>query len=93
MLIQLKAPRSAGGYVVTQREVPVGVRIAPARSNMRRVEHISIHEVDVGAQAVIPFRMTLFDVLAPEVGAFEELGAVFGNFAAVLVKILLLHEL
>ena len=92
MLIQLEPPRRARGHIVAEREVAVTIRIAPARSNVRRVEDVGIDELDVGANAVVPFRVPFFDVLAPEVEAFEELGA-FGDFAAVFVYVFLLDEL
>ena len=59
---------------------------------MGRIQDVNIHQFDIRADLVEPFYVALLDVLAPEINAFEELGA-FGDFAAVLVDIFLLNEL
>ena len=93
VLIELKATRRARRHVgVVQGEMTIAVCIAAARSDVRRIEDVAVDEFDVGVDLVVPLRVSLFDVLAPEFHPFEEFRTV-EDFAAVLVKILLLHEL
>jgi hypothetical protein len=77
---------------ITDGEVAIGVGIASTRSDVCRVEDVSVDKLDVGSDAGKEVFVTLLDVLAPEVGALEKLGAL-GNFAAEFVSILLFHEL
>ena len=56
------------------------------------VENVCVHELDVGLDPGQEVFMALLNVLAPELGTLEELGAL-GNFAAELVSVLLFHEL
>jgi hypothetical protein len=57
-----------------------------------RVEDIGIDELDVRFDPRQEIFMTLLNVLAPELGTLEQLGAL-RNFATELVSILLFHEL
>ena len=70
----------------------IGVGIAPARGNVRRVQHVCVDELDVGAHAGQEVFVTFLDMLAPELCALKKLGA-FGNFAAELISVLLFYEL
>lgn len=92
MLLQLEPARRAGRQIITEREVAVGIRIAPARGDVCRVQDVSIYELDIGTDAVVPFRVSFLDVLAPEVGALEELRAL-GHFAPIFGNVLLFDEL
>lgn len=44
---------------------------------MRWVDDVGVDELDFGSDLLEELRMPLLDVLAPEVGRFEELGAKF----------------
>ena len=59
---------------------------------MCRVEDIGVDELDVRFDPRQEVFMALLNVLAPEFGTLEELGAL-GNFATELVSVLLFHEL
>jgi hypothetical protein len=72
---QLETAWRASGSVAASREVPVAIRIASARSDVRRVEDVAVDEADFVDEGLVEFRVPLFDVLAPEVYAFEEFRA------------------
>jgi hypothetical protein len=78
--------------VIVEREVPVRVRIAPARRDVSWVENIGIDQLHFGTDAFKPLRMTLLHVLAPKVKALEKLDTL-GNLATEFVGILLEHIL
>lgn len=73
-------------------EVPVRVGITPAWCNVRRVKHIGVDEFHLGAYAFVEVGVTFLNVLAPELGAFKELRALW-DFAAELIDVFLEHEL
>ena len=92
-MAQTKASWSACGHIaVAEREVAIAVCVAPTRRDVCWVEHVGVDKLDLLDQVLIEFRMPLFDVLAPEVDAFEEFCAL-GHFAAVFVHVFLLDEL
>lgn len=78
--------------MIVEWEVSVGVGVAPTGSNVRRVEDVGVDQLDFGADAIVPIVVTLLDVLAPEVGTFEELGA-FWDLAPEFVNVFLSDEL
>lgn len=92
MLIQLETSRRAGWRIVVEWEVPVGVCIASARRDVCRIDHVCVDEFDFVANAFMEISVTFFNVLAPELHAFEQLGT-FRYLAAELVHIFLKDEL
>lgn len=106
-IVQREAARSAYGSATgaVRREVAVAVGIAARGGDVRGVDDVVVHEVDFGADLGEEFRVAFFDVLAPEVGRFEEFGADFargggargrrrrGHFAAVFGGVFLFDEL
>ena len=92
MLIEIETSRRTHHRAIAEREMSVRIGVAPARSDVRRVQNVSIHQLDVRANFVVPLSMALLNMFAPEVYTFEELRA-FGDFAAVFVDIFLLNEL
>lgn len=72
--------------------MPITVRVTPAGCDVRRVQDVGIDELDLGVDPLIEVLVSFFDVLAPEVGSFEEFGAV-GDFAAVFGRVFLFDEL
>lgn len=72
---QLEASRRACGRVAASREMAVAVRVAPARSDVCRVQHVAVDELHFVDDALVEVWVALFDVFAPEVEAFEEFGA------------------
>jgi hypothetical protein len=92
LLVELEPTRSAGGSVVVEREVAIGVGVASARRDVCGIDDVGVDELDFVFDAVVPVAVALLDVFAPEVCAFEEFGAL-GNFAAKLVDVFLKDEL
>lgn len=87
------------------RKMPIAIGIAAAGGDVRRVEDVGVDELDFCGDLEEELRMALLDVLAPEIGRFEELRADLGgtggswfrwrwwDFAAELGGVLLLDEL
>ena len=72
---QLEPARGAGRHVAAGREVTVAVRVASARSDVRGIQDVAVDELDFVDDVLEEVGVALFDVLAPEVEAFEEFGA------------------
>ena len=77
---------------VTQWEVAVAVRVTAGGSDVRGIKHVGVDQIDGVEDVGVEFWMPLLDVLAPEVDALEELGAL-GHFAAELGGVFLLDVL
>lgn len=88
MLVQLEVARGASGHAAAKWEVSVGVRVASARSDMRRIHDIGVDQLNVRAHSLVEFRVPLLHVLAPEVDPFEQFRTLW-NLAAVLVGVFL----
>jgi hypothetical protein len=72
---QLESSRRASGRVAAGGEVAVAVRIASARSDVRGIQDVAVHELDFVDEALVEFWVALLDMFAPEVKTFEEFGA------------------
>jgi hypothetical protein len=78
--------------MIVEREVPVRVRIAPARCDVSWVEHVGIDQLHFSSDAFKPLCVTLLHVLAPKFEALKELDTV-GYLAAEFIGVLLEHVL
>jgi len=92
VLVEVKASWRTHHRIVAKWEMAVGVGIASARSDVRRVENVYVDQFDIGADLLVPFSVSFLHMLAPELHAFEELRAL-RDFAAVFVDVFLLNEL
>lgn len=90
--MELETARRSRRCVIVEREVTIRIGITTARSNVSRVQHICVDELHFRSDTLVPVGMALLDVLAPKVGAFEQLRA-FWNLATELVDVLLQDEL
>lgn len=88
MLIQIEPTGRSRRHIVAQREMPITISVTAARSNVCRIEDVDVDKLDVGADTVVPFRVSLFDVFVPEIDSLEKLGAVW-DFAAVFIDVFL----
>jgi hypothetical protein len=78
--------------VIVEWEVTIAIGITTARSNVRRVDDISVEKVDVVHNVLVELLVTFLNVFAPEVLAFEQLGTAW-DFAAVFIGVFFLDEL
>lgn len=92
LLVQLEAPGRTSRLMVVEWEVPVRVRITPARSDVSWVENICVDEVQLRTHTLVPVGVTFFNVLSPELDSLEEL-CTFWHLAAELVAIFLCDKL
>ncbi len=96
MLAELKAARGSRYRSVADWEMTIGIGIAPAGSDVRRVDHIGIDQLDVGTDTLVEICMPLLNVFAPEIKRLKEFRAVrylAAEFARVLLFDRLRHAL